>query len=215
MRLPALLTPALFPEAELCALMLDGEAFRLGDALVPIDVPESPALRARSIAPAAERYCLVAERWTAAWVHGAVVTAPRPHQLCNDLDRNGRTRMVVGSREVLFQPGDVLQLGGLAVTTSLRTAADLARLEPSDAAIDAVLGALLGLAGTTAAEAAAHLAAAPQSPHKRRGVSRLRALRATAPRAPARPAQPAGRLEGDETSAAPVGCRPAQPADTR
>jgi hypothetical protein len=175
-RLPAVLTPTLFPEAELSALTLDGEAFRLGDAVVPIDVPESAALRAGSIASAAERYGLVAERWTAAWVHGAAAVAPRPHQLCIDVSRGGRTRMVAGLREVVFQPGDVLLLGGLAVTTPLRTAADLARLEHPAPRLDAALAALLDLAGVTAEEAALRLAAAPPAPYKRRGVERLTAV---------------------------------------
>jgi hypothetical protein len=179
-RLPAVLTTTLFPEAELSALTLDGEAFRLGDAVVPTDVPESAALRAESIARAARRYGLVAERWTAAWVHGLTTTAPRPHQLCNDIGRAGRTRMVVGLREVLFQPGDLVLLAGLAVTTPLRTATDLARLEASTPALGAVLTGLLELAGTTPDEAARLLAAAPRSPYKRRGLERLAGL---APRA--------------------------------
>ncbi len=53
MRLPPVLPPPLFPEAELSALMLDGDAFRLGDAVVPTDVPVGAAVRAASIAPAA------------------------------------------------------------------------------------------------------------------------------------------------------------------
>jgi AbiEi antitoxin C-terminal domain len=175
-RLPAVLTPTLFAEAELSALTLDGDAFRLGDAVVPTDVPETSALRAQSIASAAEQYGLVAERWTAAWVHGVTATAPRPHQVCNDVVRNGRTRMVVGLREVLFQPDDVVLLGGLAVTAPLRTAADLARLEPPSPELDPGLAGLLELAGVTATEAAARLAAAPRSPFKRRGVRRLKAL---------------------------------------
>jgi hypothetical protein len=175
-RLPAVLTPTLFPEAELSALTLDGDAFRLGDAVVPIDVPVTAAVRAQTIAPAARQYGLVAERWTAAWVHGAAATAPRPHQLCNDVARNGRTRMVVGLREVLFLEDEVVLLGGVPVTAPLRTASDLARLEPQSAALQPAIAALLELAGATAAEAAARLAAAPRSPFKRRGVRRLKAL---------------------------------------
>jgi hypothetical protein len=179
-RLPAVLTPTLFPEAELSALTLDGDAFRLGDAVVPTDVPVTAVVRAESIAPAARRYGLVAERWTAAWVHGAAAAAPRPHQLCNDVGSNGRTRMVVGLREVVFQPDEVMLLGGLAVTAPLRTAVDLARLEPPSEALEPAIAALLDLAGATTAEAAARLAAAPPSPFKRRGVRRLKALRPAA-----------------------------------
>lgn len=206
-RLPAVLTPTLFPEAELSALALDGDVFRLGDAVVPVDVPVGAAVRAASLAPAAGRYGLVAERWTAAWVHGVVPAAPRPHQLCTDLGNGGRTRMLAGIREVLLGPRDVLELDGQRVTTPLRTACDLARLEPPSAALDDALRALIALAGLTPREAAAMLIAGPQTPSKREGVERLRAL--------ARPAEPAGRLSGGEDSAVPVGCRPAQPADTR
>jgi hypothetical protein len=175
-RLPPVLTPTLFPEAELSALTLDGDAFRLGDAVVPTDVPVTAVIRARSIAPAAGRYGLVAERWTAAWVHGAAASAPRPHQLCNDVGSNGRTRMVVGLREVVLQPDEVMVLAGLAVTTPLRTAVDLARLEPPSPALEPTIVRLLELAGATGTEAAAYLAAAPRSPFKRRGVRRLQAL---------------------------------------
>lgn len=176
MRLPAVLTPPLFPEAELSALALDGEAFRLGDAVVPMDVPVGAAVRAASIADAAGRRGLIPERWTAAWVHGVVPVAPRPHQLCNDADRNGRTRMLPGLREVVLRPGDVVELAGLPVTSPLRTACDLARFEPPSPGVDDVLLALLALAGVTPRVAAAHLIAGPQTPAKREGVRRLRSL---------------------------------------
>ena len=175
-RLPTVLTPALFPQAELSALRLDGEAFSIGDGLVPVDVPVDAAIRAASIAGTARRYALVAERWTAAWVHGAVPVAPVPHQLCSDVERNGRTRMLVALREVLFQPGDVEQLAGLAVTTPLRTACDLARLERDTPVLEPALAALLRIAHRSPEGAAAHLAAAPQAPYKRRGCARLAAL---------------------------------------
>lgn len=175
-RLPPVLTPALFPEAELSVLRLDGEAFPLGDALVPVDTPVDAAVRAASIAVAAEHYGLVAERRTAAWVHGALPVPPEPHQLCNDIVRNGRTRMLVALREVVFQDGDVVALGGLAVTTPLRTACDLARLEADGEALRSALMALLTLARRTPDEAAAHLAAAPPVPYKRRGCARLAEL---------------------------------------
>jgi hypothetical protein len=197
-RLPAVLTPPLFAEAELSALALDGDAFRLGDAVVPTDVPVGAAVRAATIAPAARRYGLVAERWTAAWVHGVVPTPPRPHQLCLDVSATGRTRMLAGVREVLLQPRDVLAVHGLRVTTPLRTACDLARLEPPSTALDHALGALIALAGLTPREAAAMLIAGPQTPNKREGVDRLRALARP-------PAQPAGRPNRGR----------AQPADTR
>ena len=176
MRLPAVLTPPLFPEAELSALALDGDGFRLGDALVPTDVPVGAAVRAASLQPAAHRYGLVAERWTAAWVHGAVPSAPRPHQLCNDVGRHERTRMVPGLREVLLQPDDVQVLGGMAVTSPLRTACDLARLEARTDGLAPALTALLALARRTPLEAAELLRAGPRSPCKRVGVRRLAAL---------------------------------------
>jgi hypothetical protein len=175
-RLPTVLTAELFPEAELCALRLDGDVFPLGHALVPVDTPVDPAVRAATVAVAAQHHDLVAERWTAAWVHGVLPVAPAPHQLCTDVGRTGRTRMLAGLREVHLRPGDVLTLAGLGVTTPLRTACDLARLEADGPTLGRTLLGLLVLASCSPAQAAAHLAGTPPAPHKLRGCARLAAL---------------------------------------
>jgi hypothetical protein len=88
--------------------------------------------------------------------------------------------MVFGLREVAFRPDEVVRLGGIAVTAPLRTAADLARLEPPSEALEPAIAALLELAGVDPDAAAHRLAAAPRSPYKRRGMARLRALAAPA-----------------------------------
>lgn len=177
MRLPVVLDAPLIPAAELAALRLDGDCFAIGDAFVATDQPVDAAVRAGSIAGEARRHGLVAELWTAAWVHGVVPVLPRPHLLSIDVRRTERTRLRPGTREVRFADGEVLVLGGMRVTSPLRTAGDLARLERVETAeLTRVLVALLDLAGTTPEVAAALLAETPPSPYKRRGLARIRGL---------------------------------------
>jgi hypothetical protein len=177
-RLPLLIDSGLFAEAEVSALCLDGDCFALGNAACPVDSPPDAAARAAAIADEAVRYGLVAALRTAAWVHGVLARPPRPSVLWVDLSTGSRTRApAVAPSEVRLARGDVQRIGALRVTTPLRTAADLARLEPDFPADlgDAVL-ALLEQASRSPAWLAAALAAGPAVPHKRRAVDRLRRL---------------------------------------
>jgi hypothetical protein len=177
-RLGPALDPTDFPEAERSALRLDGECAPLGLTVVPVDVPVGPAVRAASLAGAAARFDLVVELGTAAWVHGAVADLPVPLALAVDVRRARRTRAVVPPpREARFRAGDVVRLGGVLVTTPLKTAFDLLRL-PADPApgTAAVAAALLGIAGHTPTVAAALAQLQPPCPHKQRGIARLAAL---------------------------------------
>ena len=179
-RLAATLTPATFHQAELSALRLDGDSYRLGEVDVLVDEPLHPALRAATLAPAAERHDLVAAGWTAAWIHGAWPALRRPLTLCIDLSAARRTRMLAEApREVRFRPGDVARLDGVRVTTPLRTALDLARLEEAfiGAPVEAAI-ALLERAQLTPDDAATLVFTGPRTPYKRRCVDRLRALAA-------------------------------------
>lgn len=176
MRLPPVVDPAEFAPAELSALRLDGDCFSLGDCLVAVDQPVDKATRAATIA-ATVRPGRVAERRTAAWVHGATWLLQRPLQCSIDRSQ-GRRTVPAGRdvREVWFAPQDVQLLGGVTVTTPLRTAIDLARLEPDRPDLDAVIRTLLSMAGATGMEAATLLHDRGPMPHKRRGVDRLARL---------------------------------------
>jgi len=128
MRLSPVLSPADLPRPELDAARLDGELFLLDGCHCPIDEPERPALRAGSLA-ARFGQRLIAERRSAAWVLGALATAPRVHQLCagstarvRPADRSG-----LELREVVIDEEDLLLIGGFRVTAPVRTVTDLAR----------------------------------------------------------------------------------------
>jgi hypothetical protein len=182
-RLPILLDSGLFPDAELSALRLDGDCFPVGPAAVPADSAVDAAVRAAVLAGEAARYGLVAADRAAAWVHGAISRPPNPVRFSVDLAAGVRTRTPpVPPREVRFQRCDLTVIAGLRLTTPLRTALDLARLEERfDPSTAATVGHLLSLAAVSPAAAAQLLAAAPPAPDKRRGIRRLRALGAAEP----------------------------------
>jgi hypothetical protein len=127
-RLPRVLSTADLPRAELDALRLDGEAFTIGACVAPIDEIFSPELRAAALTAELPAR-LIAEQRTAAWVWGAILDQPRPHEVCADIAARARPsfdqRLRV--REVVIVHDDVVRLSGTAVTTPIRTAIDLAR----------------------------------------------------------------------------------------
>jgi hypothetical protein len=127
-RLPPVLSVHDFPRPELDALRLDGEIFRVDDCVAPIDELPTPQLRAAALALELPPR-LVAEQRTAAWVWGALLDAPRPHEVCADISARARPThsAQLAVREVVLHDDDVAQLGAMAVTTPIRTAIDLAR----------------------------------------------------------------------------------------
>lgn len=174
MRLATVLDPAEFSEAERSALRLDGECVPLGLTVVPVDVPLGPAVRAASLAAAVARHDLVVDRTTAAWVHGAVAVLPRPLTLAVDVSRARRTKLLSPApREARFRGDDLVRLEGVLVTTPLKTAFDLLRLDDGAAHVAARLLRIADLTPTIAA-ALAHLQ--PACSHKQRGIDRLAAL---------------------------------------
>ena len=177
MRLPSVLDAADLPLAERCAVRLDGDGFVLGDGLIAADEPDGPVQRASSVAADARRYGLVLGGWTAAWVHGATDRLRRPLDLQTDSEGGVRTKLLP-IRQVAFGPRDVAELGGVHVTSPLRTALDLARLEVrlSDEAVSAIAH-LVHRSGLTWPQAVAALAATPTAPGKRRALARFRAFR--------------------------------------
>jgi hypothetical protein len=123
--IPRLLAPGLLPLAELLALCLDGQLYRIGGAFATLDTPESAALRADAFAVGAPRGT-IADRGTAAWIHGTRPEPPRRLQVCVDAKRRGgRLPSDVDGRECVLAPGDTTRFGGVLVTSPGRTAMDL------------------------------------------------------------------------------------------
>ncbi len=124
--------------AELHAACLDGDLVALGEAFVPADMVETPALRAASLVGVLGTD-LAATHLTAAWIRGGVDIPPHrltvqravPRRLHHIIDR----RLHYRDREV--DPDDLEVLGGVAVTTPGRTIADLVRM-PGEGYLDAV-----------------------------------------------------------------------------
>ena len=171
-----MLDPELFSPAERSALRLDGECVPLGLSDVPVDVPVDRAVRAASLAPAVRGRDLVVELRTAAWVHGAVPVLPQPLTLAIDLTVARRTKLLSPApREVRFAAADLERLGGVLVTTPLRTAFDLLRID-LDPESEPIAARLLGIAGLDPVIAAALAHLEPGCPNKQRGIDRLASL---------------------------------------
>lgn len=111
------------------------------------DMSASPQLRARAAAntvPAAIRQRVVAGRMTAAWIYGC---AAEPDRLALLVDAKRRISSLRNTRgctlhEVRLGPFDVVSLGGLMVSSPLRTALDIALHVETQRAIPALEGLL-------------------------------------------------------------------------
>lgn len=128
-RLPSVVSTALLPEPELQASLLDGELVRVGGAFCAIDTIIGAQQRAGAIASEVADLA-IAEQRTAAWIHGVLPDLPSRLQLCVDAKSGYRPQSSARQvfREVVLDDGDVMSIGGLIVTTPLRTALDLARI---------------------------------------------------------------------------------------
>jgi hypothetical protein len=143
---------------------------------------ETPHLRARAAAlavPAPIRQRVVAGRLTAAWIYGC---APEPDRLALLVDAKRRISGLRSTRgctlhEVRLGQFDVVSLGGLMVSTPLRTALDVAlHVEPERA-----LPALKGLLGRPELDVRLRLLvlaieATPRVPHKKAALDKLALL---------------------------------------
>lgn len=175
MRLSAVLSPRDLPEAELRAARLDGEVFAVGSCFCPIDEIEGPGHRAGSLI-ASLPAPLIADRRTAAWVHGACRSAPHPVELCADI--GARRHRVPSSewdiREVVIAEEEITVIHGLLVTVPLRTAIDLARFSPDFGPAERGIVRSLGHRGGFGYErCAAEIESRRNLPLKRRALERL------------------------------------------
>jgi hypothetical protein len=175
----------LFTWMELQAMAADGvltPLFRrsyLGPGIAP-----TPRLRARAAAaaiPEGIRQKVVAGRMTAAWIYGCAGPPERLALLVDSRHRISSLRSTRGCtlHEVRLGQLDVVSLGGILVTSPLRTAVDVALSVESGRAIPALrhllsrseLGVKLRLL-ILAVEAA------PRVPHKKTALAKLAALAA-------------------------------------
>ena len=127
-RLPSVLSIDDLPLAELSAARLDGELTGIVGSYWPIDEVTSPAQRARALHSGySDR--LIVEQLSAAWVWGALDTPPTPTQFCVSLDARARPprKPWFRVREVVIEPSDCAIIGGVSITTPLRTTIDLLR----------------------------------------------------------------------------------------
>jgi hypothetical protein len=115
--------------AELSAACLDGDLVELGDAFIPADAVETRGLRAGSLT-ALLGDTLAASHLSAAWVHGALAAPPSRHTVQRAVTRrvhNLPLRHVV-YRDLRVDQADLVRLGGVWVTSAVRTLVDLARV---------------------------------------------------------------------------------------
>jgi hypothetical protein len=106
-------------------------------AYVAADVDDSIELRCVMLGLVLPPDCFVCDR-TAAWIHvGDRALAPNEHLevpaiSCFRPSDAGRLRNALSSSgERAVRPHDLMEIGGLVVTTPLRTALDLGRLQPT------------------------------------------------------------------------------------
>jgi hypothetical protein len=179
-----LYTPGLpFSWPELQAMASDGVLAQLYQrGYVPPGARSTPQLRARAAAcaiPPAIRQRVVAGRMTAAWIYGC---AREPDRLALLVDANRRISSLRSTRgctlhEVRLGPFDVVSLGGLMVSSPLRTAVDIALHVEAERALPA-LCALLACPELEVRPRLLRLAveASPRMPHKKAALAKLAAL---------------------------------------
>jgi hypothetical protein len=172
-----------FTRAELRAMKLDGVlAAVFADAYTPATVPHAPALRARALALALPPNLVdraVIGRLSAAWIYGCAPAPARISLLVDVGHRVGALRPWSGCtlHEVNLGRFDAAGIAGIAVTTPLRTAVDLALHTDAEAALpalkaltaDATLGCPPGLVRQA-------LEAVHRVPHKAAALERISAL---------------------------------------
>jgi len=134
-----------FSSVELQAMERDGLVRWLyTDSYVRWDIEPDPVCRALAAAhalPARLRGKIMLGRFTAAWIYGC---APAPRKLQLLVDHRSRTTALppfsaAVLHEVQLASEDGMDIAGIAVTTPLRTAADLARHGPEEEAVQALL----------------------------------------------------------------------------
>lgn len=172
--LPFVLSPDDLPAEELQAARLDGEVFAVDSCFAPVDLPEFTALRAESLRRILPSR-LIAERRSAAWVYGAIDTAPRRHDACADISARYRTvDSRIRLREVVIEPDEISVHSGLQLTSILRTTIDLIRCEQHfDDELARIVARLASIGGIDRAALKDYLDARRHLPHKTIALARI------------------------------------------
>lgn len=168
------------PTAELCAARLDGELFTIAGCFSPVDLPAQAADRAVALAAGLPTR-LIAELHSAAWVLGATDCMPANHQFCSAADARAKPAELRGItvREVVIAADETIAVGGVRVTSALRTACDLVRSsERFDEDDQQIVRRLLRIAGAGVDDCIAVLAARRNLPGKNLALERLELLAA-------------------------------------
>ena len=180
-RFPELYSPDMpFAWPELQSLAADGLLDRIHHRGYTLPgLPATPQLRARGAVPASVRQRVVAGRMTAAWIYGC---ASEPDRLALLVDATRRVSSLRTTRgctlhEVRLGPFDVVSLGGLMVSSPLRTALDIALHVDAERAIP-TLERLLARPQNDVRLRLLVLAieATPRVPHKKAALEKLAAL---------------------------------------
>jgi hypothetical protein len=174
-KLAAILSAPEFAEAELAAMRLDGEVFRVDQCASPIDEVSSPSLRAAALALELPPRLIVEQR-SAAWLWGALATPPVRHEVCADIGARTRPpdwrRLAI--REVVIGSDDVIELDGLKVTTPVRTATDIVRFSPDFGPEDAdIVTSLMNDWGFGVGDCEASMSARKNLPNRHIALTRL------------------------------------------
>ncbi|NYF16120.1 hypothetical protein HDC37_000934 [Microbacterium sp. AK009] len=162
---------------ELSAARLDGDVVEVGDGYMPADAVETAALRAGSLRGILTDL-FAATHLSAAWIHDAIAEPPARHTVQRAVARRVTAvhdrRVVV--RDTALDRGDLERVGGVWVTTPVRTLADLCRVgdETHRRAAQKFSQLRPGLAEITRA----HLSSQGRMPHKRRALNVLAELAA-------------------------------------
>jgi hypothetical protein len=183
-RFPELYAPGMpFASPELQSLASDGllERFHQHGYTLP-GATASPQLRARAAAgavPAAVRQRVVAGRMTAAWIYGC---AREPDRIALLVDAKRRVSSLRNTRgctlhEVKLGPFDVVSLGGLMVSSPLRTALDVALHVEAERAIPTLEGLLARPQNDVRLRLLVlAIEASPRVPHKKAALEKLARL---------------------------------------
>lgn len=178
LRLSAVLSSLDLPGSELHAARLDGELYSVDEGFSPVDEIERPTTRAAALLPLVSSRA-IAERRTAAWIWGAAPSAPERHEFCVSLGaRVGRlTGARVALREVVIDDEDALDVGGLRVTTPLRTATDIARFSENFGELEsAMISKLMVIGRFDAQDCFLSMERRRNLPQKRQARERLQSL---------------------------------------
>jgi hypothetical protein len=176
-RLSPVLSAHDLPMAELCAARLDGELFRLDGCFCPIDEPQVSALRGAALAAVVPDR-VIAEQRSAAWVWGAIDQPPTRHELCASSGARVRppASLRVAVREVVIDELSIAEIGGMRVTTPLRTVVDLARFSTTFGDVERAMVLTLMMLGEFGVEACeADINGRRNLPNKKIAIARLRA----------------------------------------